>query len=30
MAGALGMETLLPVFATKTWHTGAVGYAFSG
>lgn len=26
MAGALGLETLLPVFATKTWHAGAVGY----
>ncbi len=27
MAGALGVETLLPVFATKTWHAGAFGYA---
>jgi len=26
MVGAIGMETLLPVFATKTWPVGVVGY----
>jgi MFS family permease len=26
MAGALGVETLLPVFAAGTWHTGPAGY----
>jgi MFS family permease len=26
MTGALGVETLLPVFAVKTWHAGAIGY----
>ncbi len=26
MAGALGVETLLPVFAAATWHTGPAGY----
>ena len=26
MTGALGVETLLPVFATGTWHTGSAGY----
>src|SRR6202044_2088286 len=24
--GALGVETLLPVFAAATWHTGPAGY----
>jgi MFS family permease len=26
MTGALGVETLLPVFAAGTWHTGPAGY----
>lgn len=26
MTGALGVETLLPVFAAGTWHTGSAGY----
>jgi MFS family permease len=26
MTGVLGVETLLPVMATQTWHTGSVGY----
>ena len=26
MTGALGVETLLPVFSAATWHTGAAGY----
>ena len=26
MTGALGVETLLPVFSAGTWHTGAAGY----
>ena len=26
MTGALGVETLLPLFAVKTWHAGAIGY----
>jgi MFS family permease len=26
MTGALGLETLLPVFAAGTWHTGPAGY----
>ena len=26
MTGALGMETLLPVFSAGTWHTGPAGY----
>ncbi len=26
MTGVLGVETLLPVFATRTWHAGSVGY----
>jgi MFS family permease len=26
MTGALGVETLLPVFAAATWHTGPAGY----
>ena len=26
MAGVLGVETLLPIFAAGTWHNGSVGY----
>ena len=26
MAAVLGMETLLPVFASQGWHTGSAGY----
>ena len=26
MTGALGVETLLPVFSAGTWHTGPAGY----
>jgi MFS family permease len=26
MAGAQGVETLLPVFSARTWHTGPAGY----
>ena len=26
MAAVLGAETLLPVFASRSWHTGSAGY----